>query len=399
MSRKGDILVVNAGSSSIKFAVFDSGLMRRLAGSATGIGGASNLTVDGESRTADFADHRKALRAVFEALKDCGIRLGDLAGAGHRVVHGGARLTSPRLITPDIRAEIKACEPLAPLHNPHNLAAIDALGQIAPQLPQIASFDTGFHADNPAEAKRYAIPASEHDRGIRRYGFHGTSYGSLAERLPEISGEPLPDRLLALHLGNGASLCAMRNGRSIATTMGYSPIEGLTMGTRCGGMDANAVLRLAEELGIDGAKRLLNDESGLLALGGHSDMRALREAGTSESRFAIGHFVYWAVRHAGSMIAAMEGLDAVAFTGGIGENDVEIRSAILSGLGWAGAAVDSRFNAAGGPALHPVGASVAAWIVPADEERRIARDALSLLQVGDSDEKRQKHHSAGRSEA
>ena len=396
MSRRGDILVVNAGSSSIKFAVFDSGLTRRLAGGATGIGGPSSLTVDGESRTADFESHREALGAVLGALKDCGIRLGDLAGAGHRVVHGGERLIAPRLITPDVRAEIEACGPLAPLHNPHNLAAIDALGQIAPQLAQTASFDTGFHADNPEEARRYAIPAREHARGIRRYGFHGTSYGSLAERLPEISGEPLPDRLLALHLGNGASLCAIRKGRSVSTTMGYSPIEGLTMGTRCGGMDANAVLRLAEERGIDGAKRLLNDESGLLALGGHSDMRALREADTSESRFAIGHFVYWAVRHAGSMIAAMEGLDAVAFTGGIGENDVETRAAILSGLGWAGAAVDLRANAEGGPALHPAGAPVAAWVVPADEERRIARDALSILQAVRPDEG---PSSADRSEA
>lgn len=396
MSWKDDILVVNAGSSSIKFAVFDSGLKRRLTGGATGIGGASNLTVDGESRAADFADHREALRAVLGALKDCGIRLEDLAGAGHRVVHGGARLTAPRLITPDVRAEIEACEPLAPLHNPHNLAAIDALGQIAPQLAQTASFDTGFHANNPAAAKRYAIPDREHARGIRRYGFHGTSYGSLAERLPEISGEPLPDRLLALHLGNGASLCAIRNGRSVATTMGYSPVEGLTMGTRCGEIDANAVLRLAEERGIDVAKRLLNDESGLLALGGHSDMRALREADTPESRFAIGHFVYWAVRHAGSMIAAMEGLDAVAFTGGIGENDVETRAAILAGLGWAGAVVDPRANAAGGQALHPDGASVAAWVVPADEERRIARDALSLLRIGDPDVN---PSAAGRSQA
>ena len=396
MPRRGDILVVNAGSSSIKFAVFDSGLTRRLAGGATGIGGPSSLTVDGESRTAEFASHREALGAVLGALKDGGIRLGDLAGAGHRVVHGGEKLTAPRLITPDVRAEIEACGPLAPLHNPHNLAAIDALGQIAPQRVQTASFDTGFHADNPAEAKRYALPAREHARGIRRYGFHGTSYGSLAERLPEISGELLPDRLLAMHLGNGASLCAMRKGRSVATTMGYSPVEGLTMGTRCGEMDANAVLRLAEERGVDGAKRLLNDESGLLALGGHSDMRVLREADTPDSRFAIGHFVYWAVRHAGSMIAAMEGLDAVAFTGGIGENDVETRAAILSGLGWAGAAVDPRANAEGGPALHPDGASVAAWVVPADEERRIARDALSLLQVGGSDEG---SSTEGRSEA
>jgi acetate kinase len=205
--------------------------------------------------------------------------LARLRAAGHRVVHGGRHLTAPALVTETVLAEIAAAAALAPLHNPHNLAAIRALRQRAPDLPQVACFDTAFHASNPEVALRYALPAAEEARGLRRYGFHGISYASLTRRLPALLGA-LPDRVLALHLGNGASLCAILKGRSVATTMGYSPLDGLTMGTRAGAIDGNAVLRLAERHGIDGAARILNRESGLLALGGHSDMRALRAAGT-----------------------------------------------------------------------------------------------------------------------
>ncbi len=222
-------------------------------------------------------------------------------------------------------------------------------------------------------------PQAEEAKGIRRYGFHGTSYASLVGRLPEVSGAPLPDRVLALHLGNGASLCAIADGRSVATTMGYSPLDGLTMGTRAGGIDGNAVLRLVADHGAEGAGRILNHESGLLALGGVSDMRALHARGTPGAAFAVEHFCYWALRHAGSMIAAMGGLDAVAFTGGIGENDVAVRAALLTGLDWAGVALDARANAAGTAKLHVEGSRVTAWIVPADEERQIALEARAVL--------------------
>lgn len=382
MARGGhssDILVFNAGSSSIKFALFGDAFERKLSGLADAIGGKGRLFVGGKERAARFADHAAALDVILEELEDRGIRLAALAGVAHRVVHGGRMLTKACRLTPEAIAEIEACVPLAPLHNPHNLALIRAISDAAPDLPQYASFDTAFHATNPEVALRYAIPAEEDRKGIRRYGFHGISFAGLTRQLPEISGSPLPSRLLALHLGNGVSLCAIRDGMSVATTMGYSPLEGLTMGTRSGGIDGNAVLRLAREHGIEGAARILNRESGLRGLGGHSDMRALHAAKTPEAAFAIRHFCYWAVRHAGSMMAAMGGLDALAFTGGIGENDAAIRAAIMDGLAWTGLAFSAAANAKKGPRLHRPGSSIEAWIVPADEETTIARDAAGLI--------------------
>lgn len=354
------LLVVNAGSSSVKLAVFDGDLRQILAGSVTEIGGAGCLRFGAVDRGCAAADHRAALALAFEAMAQQGVGLGDLTGAAHRVVHGGAALVQPARVTEAVIAGIEACVPLAPLHNPGNLTAIRALQALAPALPQYVSFDTAFHSTNPEVAVTYALPLAERARGLRRYGFHGISYGGLVQHLTEQG--MLPERLLALHLGNGASLCAIKAGVSVATTMGYSPLDGITMGTRTGGIDGNAVLRLAELHGVVGAGRVLNRESGLLGLGGSSDMRALHAAGTPEAAFAVEHFCYWAVRHAGSMIAAMGGLDGLAFTGGIGENDVLVRGRIVERLAWAGA--------------------VPVHIVAAEEERSIAAQALALLRAG-----------------
>ncbi len=332
------LLVVNAGSSSVKVALFDGLSQVRKAQ-------VGELGPDG---------HRGAMQQLLAQ----GIAQG-MSAAAHRVVHGGARLTAPARLDTAVLAEIEACIPLAPLHNPANLSAIRALAELAPDLPQYASFDTGFHATNPQVALRYALPPRVEALGLRRYGFHGLSYAALVRRLPEVAGY-LPDRLLALHLGNGASLCAILAGRSVATTMGYSPLDGLTMGTRAGGIDGNAVLRLAEVYGIAEAARILNRESGLLGLGGSSDMRALKAADTVEARFARDHFTYWAVRHAGSMIAAMGGLDGIVFTGGIGENDADIRAAILHGLDF-------------------ITKDCPHWVVEAEEERQIAVEAMTLI--------------------
>jgi acetate kinase len=373
----GPVLVFNAGSSSIKLAVFAGGA-GRLSGLVEGIGGAGRLRLGDARHAGDFPDHAAALSALLDALSGQGAPLDTFRAAAHRVVHGGS-LTAPARLTPEVLAAIRAAIPLAPLHNLHNLAAIETLARLAPDLPQTASFDTAFHATNPDVATRYAVPAHITARGIRRYGFHGISFAALTEALPRLSGAPLPARLLALHLGNGCSLCAIRDGQSFATTMGYSPLSGLTMGTRAGEIDGNAVLRLAEEDGIDATRHLLNHESGLRGLsGGPSDMRALIETDTADSRFAIDHFCYWATRHAGSLIAAMGGVDAIAFTGGIGENAAPIRARILSGLGWLGARLDEGANATGAPRLHAAG-SLPIWIVPAAEEDRIAADALALL--------------------
>ena len=275
---------------------------------------------------------------------------------------------------------IAAAHRLPPCTTPI-LAAIRALGRLVPDLPQVACFDTGFHATNAEVASTYALPAAERARGIRRYGFHGLSYAALVRHLPAALGQALPERLLAMASGKGASLCAIRRavGRH---DDGLFAADGLTMGTRAGAIDGNAVLRLAELHGIAGASRILNRESGLLGLGGASDMRALRAAATPEADFAIAHFTYWARRHAGSMIAAMEGLDAIAFTGGIGENDAAVRSAICDGLGWLGVRLDARANAAGRTRIDAAGSAVAVAVVAAAEEAYIAAATRACLGDG-----------------
>ncbi len=374
------VLVVNAGSSSLKVAVFDEGLREVLAGRVTEIGGAAaRVEVGPLVGTRAVADHAAALTLVFEGMEEAGIAVGGLRAAAHRVVHGGAALVAPCRVTDGVVAELEACVPLAPLHNPANLTAIRALGALLPALPQYASFDTAFHATIPEVAVRYALPASAEALGLRRYGFHGISYAAIVRKVQEMGISLAGKRLLAFHLGNGSSACGIVGGRSVASTMGYSPLDGLTMGTRAGSIDGNAVLRLAEVHGVAGAARILNRESGLLGLGGASDMRELRRMGTAAADFAVAHFCYWALRHAGSLIAAMGGLDAVVFTGGIGENDAGVRAEILRGLAFAGVGFDEGSNARGDLVLHAEGSPVAVWRVPADEERQIAMEALAVM--------------------
>ncbi len=353
------LLVINAGSSSIKFAIFDAALSQRLSGQISEIGRKARLEMDGTAAEVVAPDHAAALGLALVAIAERGFALPRFTAAAHRVVHGGTELTTPCRITPEVLATIAACSALAPLHNPHNLAAIRALATLAPDLPQTASFDTAFHALNPPEATRYALPDIPATRGLRRYGFHGISYASLTEAVPQLTGQPLPARLLAFHLGNGASACAIVNGRSVCTSMGYSLLDGLTMGTRPGSLDPQAVLTLVERIGLDATHTLLNRHSGLSGLsGGISDMQALLNDHSETARFAVDHFCYWAIRHGGSLIAAMGGVNAVAFTGGIGEHAAPVRARIMAGLAWTGAP---------------------AHIVPAAEERQIARDAWALL--------------------
>ena len=352
------LLIVNAGSSSLKLVFFDGPdpVLRETV---------EEISADGHAAALDGA------------LRRAGVPVSTLTGVAHRVVHGGPGLTAACRITPAVRDEIATAVPLAPLHNPAALVGIHAVQRLMPSLPQYAVFDTAFHATNPEVATTYARPLQERARGIRRYGFHGISYAALVRIL--VARGPLPQRLLACHLGNGASLCGIVNGRSVATTMGYSPLDGLTMGTRAGSIDGNAVFRLVEDHGLTRAKAILNRESGLLGLGGSSDLRALHAAGTPEARFALQHFAYWVVRQAGSMVAAMGGLDAVVFTGGIGENDPWMRKEILSGLGYLGVSSNTDANARNESALHDPTSRVAIWIVPADEERQIALEAQAVM--------------------
>ena len=355
------VLVVNAGSSSIKAAVFDGGLAERLRIEAQGIGQTGALRLgDAPPVRLDLPDHQTAFRAILDGLQQKGIAGADLTAAAHRVVHGGPDLAETTTITPAVRSAIAEAQPLAPLHNPHHLGAIDALAALLPDLPQVAAFDTGFHRSNPDVARRYALPDRAETAALRRYGFHGISYESLVQNFPQTTGADLPRRLLALHLGNGASLCAILEGQSVATTMGFSPLGGLTMGTRAGEIDAGAVLHLVRDMGLEEAQTLLHHESGLLGLSGlTADMRQLAETDSDAARFARDHFCYWITRQAGSMIAAMGGIDGIAFTGGIGENDSEVREKVLANLRWAG--------------------NIPSWVIPAAEEKHIARQALALL--------------------
>jgi acetate kinase len=352
------LLIVNAGSSSLKLKVFDG---EQEVAKAT----VSEIGPDG---------HRAAMA---RGLAEAGVPVTQLTAAAHRVVHGGGGLTATCRLTPDILRQIEACVPLAPLHNPANIFGIQAVAALASDLPHYAAFDTAFHATNPKVATTYALPQAERDRGLRRYGFHGISYAALV-RILQARGD-LPARLLACHLGNGCSMAAIVNGCSVASTMGYSPLDGLAMGTRAGAIDGNAVLRLAELHGPGRAGEILNRQSGLLGLGGFSDLRALHAAGTPEARFALDHFVYWAVRHAGSMVAAMGGLDAVVFTGGIGENDAWVRKEILSGLSYLGVSPDLSANARNETTLHDATSRVVILVVPADEERQIALEVQAVM--------------------
>jgi acetate kinase len=349
------ILVVNAGSSSIKVALFQPDLTEVMAGQVSGIGGPlAHITLGTHDKDIAAPDHDAALSAILGSLNAQGITADTLTAAAHRVVHG---LVQPCRITDDVIAGIEAATPLAPLHNPNNLAGIRALQKLAPDLPQYASFGTAFHATNPPVATTYAIPKKDRDMGIRRYGFHGLSYAWIVTQFED----RLPDRLLAFHLGSGASLCAIHKGKSVATSMGYSPLDGLTMGTRSGAIDGMAVLRMAEIHGAQEASRRLNKDSGLKGLGGANDMRLLLAADTDQASFAVDHFCYWAARHAGSAVVAMGGLDAVAFTGGIGQNSAEIRDRIMAHLAFLG--------------------NVPVHVVDADEERQIALDATSIAPV------------------
>ena len=349
------ILVLNAGSSSLKIEVFDLELTSVLSGVVTNIGTNGALELGDHHTEVATRDHAEALDLMLDALAKAGYPISDLTAAAHRVVHGGTLLTQPARVTPEVIKAIEACIPLAPLHNPNNLAAMVALAEKAPDLPQYCSFGTAFHATNPDVATRYAIPQTQHDAGIRRYGFHGLSYANMVAEF----GADLPARLLALHLGNGASLCAIKDGKSIATSMGYSPLSGLTMGTRSGDIDGAAVLRMSAAFGEEETDRMLNKNSGLKALAGDNNMKLLLDRDDAAAKFAVEHFCYWAARHAGSAIVAMGGVDAVAFTGGIGENASSVRNRIMDHLSCFG--------------------KVPVHVVAADEEKAIARDALSVM--------------------
>ena len=376
------LLTLNAGSSTLKFALFEvAGLVRVAGGSVEGIGtGEGRLRLGGRDERVQIEDHAQALSHVLDWMR----ARGDdrrLFAAGHRVVHGGPRHTSPVRIDDRICAELAELIPLAPLHQPHNLAAITALRQLQPGLPQVACFDTAFHRTQPELAQRYALPRGLSDAGILRYGFHGISYEYIAETLPRLAGA-MPPRTVVAHLGNGASLCALAQGRSIATTMGFTPLDGVPMGTRPGHLDPGIVLYLLKDLGQSAAEieHTLYHESGLLGVSGiSSDMRTLLASDDARAREAVDLFVYRVGREIGSLTAALGGLDALVFTAGIGEHAVPIRARICESAAWLGAVCDHEANTAGHARFDAKESRVSLWVIPTDEESMIARHTRKVV--------------------
>jgi acetate kinase len=381
--------VVNAGSSSLKFSVFE-GETRLLDARVDGIGvrpsasarngGGSPLAMPPLPDPAPTSPG-EALVALMPWV-ETQLDGRPLAALGHRVVHGGARHATPQRVTAGLIDELAALEPLAPLHQPHNLAPIRATLERAPGLPQVACFDTAFHRSIPEVAQAFALPFEMFERGIRRYGFHGLSYEYIASALPSVAPELAGGRVVVAHLGNGASLCAMRAGHSVATTMGFSTLDGLPMGTRCGTLDPAVVLHLirAEGMSVTEVEDLLFRHSGMLGLSGlSSDFRDLLASPSPRARFAIEVFVHQIARHIASLAAALGGLDGIVFTAGIGENAVAVRAAVCKACAWLGLELEEAANTAGAARISRPGSRVAALVIPTDENLMIARQTLALL--------------------
>ena len=388
------ILTVNSGSSSIKFALFPADDPRAdaiMRGKIAGIGNQPVVTAIREGQPLTFdspldtiapdAKHEWLIAELLQRLHEDFADLNPIA-VGHRVVHGGQNFTCPARITPENLAAMGALTPLAPLHQPMNLAAIDAIAKANPKLPQVACFDTAFHRTQPRLAQMFGIPRALTEEGIIRYGFHGLSYAYIASVLPDLLGERAEGRIIVAHLGNGASMCAMKGRKSVATTMGFTALDGLVMGRRCGALDPGVALHLAEQKGmsVQEIHELLYRQSGLLGVSGISNsMQDLSASDHPDAQEAIDLFCYRARQQIGSLTASLGGLDALIFTAGIGEHSAETRAGIISGLEWLGVHVDEEANGRGATEIHTKDSRVAVLKVRTDEERIIADSTRALL--------------------
>jgi len=385
------LLILNAGSSSLKFSVFldkaEPALFLRgqfeelLTNPRFTARDPSGAVIGEREWDGGGFGHEAAIEFLFEWGRQGILERHHVAAIGHRVVHGGVRFTEPVLLDRQIVAELERLVPLAPLHQPHSLAAIKAVARRAPQLPQVACFDTAFHRTQPPLAEAFALPKRYASQGVLRYGFHGLSYEYVANRLAELDKPAALGRTVIAHLGNGASMCAVRAGRSIATTMSFTPLDGLPMGTRCGAIDPGVLLFLMG-MGLDlpALEKLLYFESGLLGISGvSSEVRTLLASSEPAAAEALDLFVYRCSRELGSLAAALGGLDAMVFTGGIGENAAPIRARICRDAEWLGLDFDEEANQRGSPRLTRDGSRVAAWVIPTNEELMIALHTHRLL--------------------
>jgi acetate kinase len=386
-------VVLNAGSSSLKFCVYrrpDRDAWRlETRGQIEGIGTSPRFSAkDGAGATLDehqlgtaVPDARAALDALASWLRS---RYGGakVLGVGHRVVHGGATFAGPTVITPQVLEELRTLIPLAPLHQPYNLAAIDAVTEQLPGVPQVACFDTSFHRSAAAVAEVIPLPRELCRGGVQRYGFHGLSYEYIASVLPTVAPEIASGRVIVAHLGSGASLCALKNGRSVDHSLGFTALDGLCMGTRPGALDPGVVLYLFQSLGLSAkdVETILYKKSGLLGISGISnDMRDLLGNNEPGARLAVDYFIYRAAKEVGALASVLGGIDGLVFTAGIGENSTEIRSRICEACTWLGVELDRQANERKGPRISRSESSVSAWVIPTNEELMIARHTGSLL--------------------
>jgi acetate kinase len=385
------IAVVNAGSSSVKFGFYDAAGDERLLlkGQVEQIGVSPTLTAEDakgieiakRNWPAEGFGHAEAMHAIIETAREL-LPGASVKGVGHRVVHGGTTFATPVVITSAIIADLEKLTPLAPLHQPHNLAPIKAIAAAGPVIRQVACFDTGFHQSQAPLAQTYALPRDLTESGIRRYGFHGLSYEFVSTRLRVVAPEQADKRIIIAHLGNGASLCAMHKGRSVATTMGFTAVEGLVMGTRCGSIDPGVLIYLMDEKGMDARKleTLIYKQSGLLGVSGiSSDMRTLRASSDPKAQEAIALFIYRIVREIGSLAAALGGLDGLVFTGGIGQRDIKTRQEVVAGCNWLGAVLNEDANEDHAQRIDGEQSRLPIWVLPTDEERVICRHTAALL--------------------
>lgn len=388
------IVSLNSGSSSIKFALFkvcEAGKPSLVAGGKIeGIGIAphliardvdGNVVVERQWKNGGGLTHADLLKDLFAWARDR-LKNYEVLAIGHRVVHGGIDFIAPQLVDDQLLAALDQLCPLAPLHQPHNLVAIRAVAALRPGLPQVACFDTAFHHSMPDSATRFAIPRALYDQGVRRYGFHGLSYEYIARQLQEIDPELGRGRVIVAHLGNGASLCAMKDGKSVNTTMGFTTLDGLVMGTRCGSIDGGLVLHLQSQMGMSltEIETMLYKQSGLLGVSGiSSDMRALAASEAPEAQEAIDLFAWRVVQKVGAFAADLGGLDGLVFTAGIGENDANIRRLICERLEWLGLQIDDDANRENAPVISKPDSPVKVRVIPTDEEQMLALHTLSVL--------------------
>jgi acetate kinase len=386
------VLTLNSGSSSLKFSLFDVGedeLRLSAGGEIDGIGVAPRLVVRVGGRVVTERRWPQSDGLTHEAFISEVLNWGDqhfgddrLKAVGHRIVHGGVHFSAPIRLDAGVFEKLEALIPLAPLHQPHNLAAVRAVSKVRPCLPQVACFDTAFHHGHAPEVYRFGLPREWEARGVRRYGFHGLSYEFIAKRMAALDPALASGRVIAAHLGNGASLCAIRNGESIDTTMSFTPLDGLLMGTRCGALDPGVILYLEQEhrLSAKAVETMLYEQSGLLGVSQISnDMRALLASADPRAKDAVDLFVFRVVREIGALAASMGGVDGLVFTGGIGAQSPQIRRHVCERLGWLGVTLDLAANEAGGGKISAQGLPLSVWATPTDEEGMIARHTVDVI--------------------